>query len=270
MAKVSSAGKTKRPKIDFEKLNRWNSILTVVYLLEAVALWIVATGKTFPVVLSFLGKDSLASQAKGHTVLAPATQHLFEASLVWVLVVSLLVTAGTYFLMGSYLREQYEKLLAKRANPIRWVGYALSSGVMMYAISLVVGVQDSAALAGLFVLTFAGHGLYAVAEMYRQKQEPASKALFWIGTSLLAVVWILVGLTMWATQVYGAGLPAFLYALYPVALALAALIAVNFYLQLRAEGKWADYQYGERIFLAGNFVLQAAVVWIIFAGSLRP
>jgi hypothetical protein len=270
MAKTTSESKTKHPKIDFEALNRWNSIFVVAYLLEAVALFVAATGKTFPVTLGFLGTDTLAPAVKGHAALAPATHHLFGMSMVWTLIVLLLVSAVTHVLMASYLREFYEKNLAKYTNAIRWIGYGVTSGLTLVAIGLLVGMQDLGTLVLVFALGLATGGLYATAEQYRSKSQPAATANFWIGTAATAVAWIVLGLYAIGAHLYGTASNATLQIMCWVVFALIAGIAANFYMQLRARGKWVDFMYGERVFVVTNFIAQSALVWLIFAGSLRP
>jgi len=46
--------------------------------------------------------------------------------------------------------------------------------------------------------------------------------------------------------------------------------AVNMYLQYKKKGRWADYLYGERLYMILSLVAKTALAWQIFAGSLRP
>jgi hypothetical protein len=270
MAKTSVASKTKHPKIDFEGLNRWHSVFVVAYLVEAVALFIAATGKTFPVTLGFLSTDTLAPAVKGHTALAPATHHLFGMSMAWTLVILLLVSAAVHFLTASSLREFYEKNLAKRTNPVRWIGFGATSGLTLVAVGLLVGVQDLGTLLLIFTLGLAKGGLYTVAESYRQKSSSASMASFWIGTAATVIAWLVLGMYAIGAHLYGTASNATLQIMCWGVFALFVATAANFYMQLRATGKWADFIYGERVFAVTNFVAQSALVWLIFAGSLRP
>lgn len=270
MAKASSVGKTKHPKIDFEKLNRWHSLAVVVYLLEAVAIVVAATGKLFPVVLNFFGVDTLATQAKGSDVLTPATQHLFDISLPWLVALFLFSSVVMYFLMASYLREFYEKSIASRANPVRWIGYGVGSGLIVVALGLLLGAQSLASLLMLFVLAFGMGGLYTIAEKYGQKAPSAAMCNYWLGTVAGLIAWLALSLYVWGGHAYGAGVPLYVCLLSLVVFLLQAAISVNFYLQLRGKGKWADYMYGEWSFLVVNFVLQSVAAWVIFAESLRP
>ena len=240
------------------------------YLLEAVALFIAATGKVFPVALSFLGSDTLAAQTKGQAVLVPASHHVFGISMVWLLIVLLAASAVTHFLMASYLREFYEKNLAKRLTPIRWVGYGVGSGLMFVAAGLLLGVQDLAALVMLFTLAFGLHGLYAVSENARQKSPQTGTVTYWVGTVMGVIAWLVLGLYVLGSQVYGVALDAWVWIIFLLMAAHVVAVAASFCLHLRGTGKWSDVVYGDRVFLIGNFLGQSALVWLIFAGSLRP
>lgn len=270
MASVSAA-KPKRAKIDFESLYRQNSVLVVLYLLEAAAILVAATAQAFPVTLNFLGLDSLAtSAAKGEAVLTPASHHLFDVRLVWMLALMFGVSSLAYLLTASWCREFYEKSLAKRANPIRAVLHGVSAGLGMLAIGILVGVRDASALLMLFTLILGTHGLYALAEYLRPKLRPQSTATFWIGTAFGLVAWLMILITAWSSHIYGAGVPSYLHVLAPAIFVLSGAISANFYLQLCGRGKWADMLYGERVFVIISFVLQTLLAWGIFAGSLRP
>ena len=44
--------------------------------------------------------------------------------------------------------------------------------------------------------------------------------------------------------------------------------ALNQWLQYRRIGKWADYGYGEKVYLVLSLVAKSALAWQIFGGSL--
>jgi hypothetical protein len=45
--------------------------------------------------------------------------------------------------------------------------------------------------------------------------------------------------------------------------------AINMWLQYRKKGKWADYLYGERMYIVLSLVSKSALAWQVFAGTLR-
>ena len=44
--------------------------------------------------------------------------------------------------------------------------------------------------------------------------------------------------------------------------------AINQWLQYRGKGKWADYLYGERVYLILSLVAKSALAWQVFGGTL--
>lgn len=271
VAEASVAKKPQRPQIDFEGLNRWNSVASGLLLLEAVAVLVAAAGRSFPVTLNFLGLDTLATSAKGSAVLAPATHQLFGLSLNWLVAVFLLAGAATYFLLATVWREFYEmKLVSAQANPIRWIGTGVSSGLMLVGISVVAGVQDIALLLTLFALALGMNGLYALAELQRQKAAGMSMRSYWIGTVAALLAWLVLALYAWGAHIYGAGVRPYLHVVYPVIFILMALSSVALWLQLKAKHRWADVMYSDKSFLILNVVTQSLLAWLLFAGSLRP
>src|SRR5258708_1277299 len=66
-----------RLNVRITALKRWNIIIAVLLAAQALAIFIIGKAVTLPVVTHYLAKDTLASQAIGHTVLAPAVRQLF-------------------------------------------------------------------------------------------------------------------------------------------------------------------------------------------------
>jgi hypothetical protein len=42
------------------------------------------------------------------------------------------------------------------------------------------------------------------------------------------------------------------------------------YLQYKRIGKWADYLYGERMYIWLSLIAKSLLAWQVFAGTLRP
>jgi hypothetical protein len=270
MVKKNSSSKPEHLKVDFEGLNRWNSILAGAYLLEAIAILVASTSKTFPVVLNFLGLDTLTTAAKGHDVLVSATHHLFDTSLGCLVALFLLVSAVTHFLAATYLRKIYEKNFAKRINSVRWVGNGISIGLLLVAVGLVSGIQDFAMLVVLFALSLGMNGLYAITEKHYQNSSSANKCTYWIGSSAGFLAWLVLVMYAWGAHIYGVGVTPYLHVVYPIIFVLFGATTVGLYFQLQKKEKWTDFVYSERVFLIINFSAQTALAWLIFAGSLRP
>lgn len=48
------------------------------------------------------------------------------------------------------------------------------------------------------------------------------------------------------------------------------VFALNQWLQYRARGRWAEYLFGERIYILLSLTAKSALAWLVFAGTLAP
>ena len=70
------------------------------------------------------------------------------------------------------------------------------------------------------------------------------------------------------TQKEGGGVPIFVYVIFITLFILFNCFAINQWLQYRGKGKWADYLYGERVYLILSLVAKSALAWQVFGGTL--
>ena len=68
----------------------------------------------------------------------------------------------------------------------------------------------------------------------------------------------------------GGGPPDFVYYIFISMGVFFNIFAVNMVLQYKKVGKWADYLYGERMYVILSLVAKSALAWQVFAGTLRP
>lgn len=62
--------------------------------------------------------------------------------------------------------------------------------------------------------------------------------------------------------------PGFVYGIVGSLFVFFMSFALNQWLQYRRIGKWADYGYGEKVYLVLSLVAKSALAWQIFGGSL--
>ena len=79
------------------------------------------------------------------------------------------------------------------------------------------------------------------------------------------VPWIAIGVYL-----FGAGeeVPNFVYGIFVSIFVLFNCFAVNQLLQYRAIGRWADYLFGERIYVWLSLTAKSLLAWQIFANVL--
>nr|NIS41683.1 hypothetical protein [Desulfuromonadales bacterium] len=66
------------------------------------------------------------------------------------------------------------------------------------------------------------------------------------------------------------GPPGFVYAIFFSLFVFFNIFAINMVLQYRKVGRWADYLYGERVYILLSLFAKSALAWQVFAGTLRP
>jgi len=47
------------------------------------------------------------------------------------------------------------------------------------------------------------------------------------------------------------------------------IFAINMVLQYRKKGRWADYLFGEKVYVILSLTAKSALAWQVFAGTLR-
>jgi hypothetical protein len=142
---------------------------------------------------------------------------------------------------------------------------------MMLGIAMLVGVSDLSTLLLIFGATSVMNLFGLMMEVHNQTTEKTNWLSFLIGTKSGLLPWIAVGVYMWGANQYGEGkIPTFVYYIYGSMFVFFSSFAVNMYLQYRKKGKWADYLYGERVYMVLSLVAKSLLAWQVFAGSLRP
>jgi hypothetical protein len=64
------------------------------------------------------------------------------------------------------------------------------------------------------------------------------------------------------------GVPGFVYGIVTSLFVFFMSFALNQWLQYRRIGRWADYAFGEKVYLVLSLVAKTALAWQIFGGSL--
>jgi len=272
MATKTSKKRTLQPTNDITpaNLSQWNKYLAVIYAAQGVIILILSVTRLFPVTTSYLGVDTLQTQAQGKAVLAAGSQHLFDVNLAFVVAAFFFMAAIAHGLLAANLRPMYERDLKKGLNKVRWIEYAFSASTMVVAIGLIAGVQDASSLLMLFALTAVMNLAYLVTELWNQGTRNVNWLSYVAGCIAGVVPWAVVAIYLIGGGAYGAAAPGYVYWIFGTLFVLSAAVPVNMYLQYRKVGKWTNYLYGERVYMALGLVAKTALAWQIFAGILHP
>jgi hypothetical protein len=263
--------KTKNKEITFESLFKWNRALALVHLLQGLIIMFLAQSSAFPVTTNFLTLNTLATEASGNPVLAPASTILFEVNLAYIVVAFFFMSAIAHAIIASKYLKKYEAGLKVGINRARWIEYAISASTMMVGIGLLSGVYDISSLLMMFGLTAVMNLCGLAMELHNQTTKTTNWTSYIVGSLSGIIPWIVLGIYFWGANIYGSGnIPTFVYFIYVSIFVFFFSFALNMYLQYKKKGKWADYLYGEKVYMILSLVAKSALAWQIFFGALRP
>lgn len=247
-------------------LNKW---LAIAYGTQALALLLFSLRGLFPVTVHFLGVDTLASQATGHTVYAAATLHLFDMSLPQLLALSLAISAATCGILARWLRAPYAVWVKQGSNPIRWMDGSFSTSLIPVAIGLVVGLSDVTSLLMLFVLGFATHILGLYMEAYNAEHmangQPAKDYRPFILLCITsAAVWLTLGVAILSSVIFGSGLPTGAWTAYGIGTFCVGAYGFILLQGYRRRGRWANYRTSDLACSLLSFAAKSTIAWLLF------
>lgn len=265
-----TSSKPQAKKITFDSLNKWNLALALLHFIQGVAVLILSRADSLPVTTSYLTLDTLASKA-GSPVLVAASRNLFDINIAYLVAAFFFISAIAHLVVATVYRPTYEKNLKEGINKARWVEYSFSASIMMIAIAMLSGVYDLSSLLMILALGFIMNMLGLAMEIYNHKAKQTNWLAYGIGCVAGLAPWVVVAIYALGATAYGGGqIPSFVYWIYLSMFVLFSSFAANMYLQYRKVGKWADYLYGERVYMILSLVAKTLLAWQVFFGALRP
>jgi hypothetical protein len=247
------------------RLRRFNLIMGFVHLAQAVAVYALSTDFALPVTTAFSRFDP-ATEA-----LTPDFKTAFEVQLGPLVALFLLLSAIAHFVIVSpWGYPRYVRMLEKGVNYARWIEYSVSSSVMIVVIAMLVGIYDAMALIALFAVNAAMILFGWMMELHNQSTTRTDWTAFWFGVFAGAVPWICITIALIGAGGPEGGPPGFVYGIFFSLFVFFNVFAVNMVLQYRKVGRWADYLYGERVYILLSLFAKSALAWQVFAGTLRP
>lgn len=248
-------------------LHRWNKWLAWIHAIQGVVILVLSTTRTLPVTTSYLTPNPLSKDIS----LVPATHHVFDVNLAWLVAAFFFMSAIAHAIVATVYRKRYETDLAQGINRVRWIEYGVSASTMMVAIGFLSGIYDLSTLLMIFALDLIMNLLGLAMEVYNQGKKQPNWLAYGIGCIAGIVPWIVFAIYVFGANVYGAGhIPTFVYWIYVSIFIFFNSFAINMYLQYKKKGKWADYLYGERMYMILSLVAKTVLAWQVFAGTLRP
>ena len=246
------------------KLRRFNFIAAVLHFGQGIAVLLLSTNFKLPVTGNYLTFN-------------PSTQHLdaasnklFDMPIVWLVAGFFFLSAAFHLAIATFYNKTYAANLAKGINRARWFEYSLSASTMMVAIAMLVGIYDAMSLLAIFALIAIMNLCGLAMEVYNQGREKVNWLAFKLGSLAGLVPWIAVAFYIWYSGHNGSGPPTFVYYIFVSIFVFFSCFALNMYLQYKRIGRWADYLYGERMYIWLSLIAKSLLAWQVFAGTLRP
>ncbi|MGB7981230.1 MAG: heliorhodopsin HeR [Candidatus Nanopelagicales bacterium] len=238
-------------------LRRWNLGLTVLHAVQAVLVLVLASDFAITVTSSFPAGEP-GSQV-------PPPEPLFDVRVGLAIAMFLALAALDHLLTGTVLRDRYENGLRHGINRFRWVEYSFSATIMLILIAFYNGITGIDA-----VIAIAGANVAMILFGWLQEstnppgRTRTSLLPFWFGTLVGLAPWLAIGINLVGAD----EVPGFVYGIFVSLFVFFSSFGLNQWLQYKGVGRWADYAYGEKVYLVLSLVAKTALAWQIFAGSL--
>lgn len=253
----------------FKSLRRFNLFMAFLHFGQGIAMLLVSSNFSLPVMASYLRFDTLIQK------LVPNPHVLFNLKIGPLVAAFLFISAFFHLLISlPWFNEIYNRNLARGINFYRWIEYSISSSIMIVIIAMLVGIYDIAALIPLFGVNAAMILFGWMMELHNQslrqaqdKPEKTNWTSFYFGCICGIVPWIVVGLYLFGPTDKA---PTFVYWIYFSIFLFFNSFAINQVLQYKKIGKWRDYTYGEKVYIILSLVAKSLLAWQVFAGTLRP
>lgn len=201
--------------------------------------------------------------------LVPGSRKAFDVEIGVLAAVFLLMSAVAHMLVLLKF-EAYLADLRREVNRIRWFEYAASSSVMICAIAILFGCYD---LGSLILIFFCNAAMNFFGLLMEQMNPPERESVnwtpFWFGCWAGVAPWVVV-----LMYFLGGGnfslIPGFVYGILGGYAVFFNTFPVNMALQYARCGKWADYRYGEKVYIVLSLFSKSLLAWLVFGGTFQP
>lgn len=259
-------------EITTTSLRKFNLIMGLLHFIQGVLMLIFTftviqtIGEFTPMITQLYLTYDQATQS-----LVVESKDLFELPFGVLVALFLLLSAGAHALIAipKKTNDIYNKDLAKGINKFRWFEYALSSSIMIVLIATLFGIYDIAALLLIFIVNATMNLFGLVMEQLNVGKEKVNWGPFIWGS--------IAGLAPWAVIIiYMTGnpnldmVPWFVWAIVGTYFVAFNTFPVNMILQYKKVGKWANYLYGERVYIVLSLVAKTILAWLVLFGAMQP
>jgi hypothetical protein len=246
----------------FKKLTNFNLVMGFLHLFQGALMLFISTDRKADIFTTFQTYEQGQMMWRLDVIASIPLQPLVASFL--------FVSAIAHFSLSTYGNKWYVANLKKGMNPARWLEYSISSSIMVVLIALLVGINELAPLILIFALNATMNLFGWMMELHNQTTKKTDWTAYIFGCFAGFVPWLVLGIYFFGAVMLGAGdVPTFVYAIFFILAAFFNVFAINMVLQYRGKGRWADYLYGERVYIILSLTAKSALAWLVFGGTYR-
>ena len=258
--------------ISFSYLKKFNLYAGVLHLITGILMLFLGLSLEWEADVFTIYLDFEILPVDPFFIVQPTPMVVFTLSYIGVILASFpLMSALAHFLIAFPLNDKYVANLQKGMNPYRWYEYAVSSSVMIFLITFLLGIWDFWSLIMIVVLNAMMIMFGYLMEDINQYTEKTTWKPFILGCISGFTPWVvLAGYFVAALSLAENGPPTFVYIIIFMYFFLFNIFGLNQFLQYKRVSKWKDYLYGERMFIVLSLIAKTLLAWIVFAGIFAP
>jgi len=247
----------------FVKLRKFNLAMGFLHLIQGgLMLWLNPPGRG-PIYTDFIVGFENNVPVFAHDQIASIALGPLVASF-------LFVSAIAHFSLSTFGYRWYVEHLKLHMNPARWAEYAVSSSIMIVLIAMQVGMFELSTLMLIFALNATMNLFGWMMELHNQTTKKTDWTAYVFGCFAGIVPWVVIGVYFFGAILQNAdSVPTFVYLIFPITAAFFNVFAVNMVLQYRAKGRWADYLFGEKVYIILSLTAKSTLAWLVFGGTYR-
>lgn len=260
MQDVTLDASTIIPAAERHSLRRLNGVMALVHGLQAALMLVLSSSVSLPVTGVFANGQPGKPEGPAEIDL------LFSYRLGWAIAAFEIISALAHAIVASpWGHPRYLNELEAHRNRFRWTEYSLSASLMIVIIASITGISDVAALIAIFGVNASMILFGWLMETTNEQGRQVSWTPFWFGCIAGVVPWAAI-----VIYVVGAGsdVPTFVYGILVSLFVFFNCFAINQVLQYRARGRWADYLFGERVYIFLSLIAKSLLAWQVFANVL--
>jgi len=243
----------------YKNLRKWNLAMGVLDVIQGIIMLALTNDYTVPIYTNYLKAGTFPPADNFNVV--------FNLPMGVAIAGFLFISAAAHLSVSTFGYKWYVSKISTGINPARWYEYAISSSLMIVIIASLSGYSELGGLLLLMAANAAMNLFGLMMELQNQTTKKTDWTAFILGSVVGAVPWIVVIMYfIGAVSQTSNGVPTFVYAAIFMLLLFWVMFPINMILQYRKKGRWANYLFGEKVYVLLSLFSKSILAWIIFFG----